>query len=385
MPSYTGYRQNGIPFDDLYVKYNIFTQGGLWAAGYNSTGELGDNSISHRSSPVQTITGGTNWKLVAAFGSVSAIKTDGSLWLWGSNTYGQLGENLKTPAHRSSPVQTVSGGNNWVLVASGGYHTAAIKTDGTLWTWGYNTTGTLGDNSVTHRSSPVQTVASSATYKRASCGQYHTAAIKTDGTLWTWGNNSNGQLGNNSLAHRSSPVQTAAAGTNWKLVSGGYYHTAAIKTDGTLWTWGHNSYGDLGDGSTINKSSPVQTIATGTNWKHVSGCGYHTSAIKTDSTLWLWGSNQYGELGDNSISNKSSPVQTISTGANWKQVTGATYMTACVKTDGTLWTWGSNTFFSLGDNSQINRSSPVQTAATGTNWKQVTCQQYGIAAIRDSW
>ena len=303
-----------------------------------------------------------------------------ALWTWGINANGQLGDNSLT--NRSSPVQTIAGGTNWKQIACG-YHTAAVKTDGTLWTWGYNNLGQLGDNTRTQKSSPVQTIAGGTNWKQVTCGQYHTVAIKTDGTLWTWGINTYGQLGDNSITQKSSPVQTIAGGTNWKQVACGHYYTAAIKTDGTLWTWGRNQFGELGDNSATHKSSPVQTIAGGTNWKQVA-CGYkHTAAVKTDGTLWCCGYNGYGQLGDNSATRKSSPVQTIAGGANWKQVACGGYHTAAVKTDGTLWTWGINGFGQLGDNSITQKSSPVQTIAGGTNWKQVACGYRQTAAIAE--
>ena len=150
------------------------------------------------------------------------------------------------------------------------------------------------------------------------------------GGLWALGLNSFGQVGDNTTTDKSSPVQTISAGTNWKQVSCGYSYTAAIKTDGTLWTWGRNSLGGLGDNSTTSKSSPVQTVSAGTNWKQVA-CGYQTAAIKTDGTLWLWGDNTYGQLGDNSITKRSSPVQTIAFGTNWKQVSCGSITTTSVQ------------------------------------------------------
>jgi alpha-tubulin suppressor-like RCC1 family protein len=365
---------------------NTFRFAGLWTWGQNNDGQLGDNtgspSSGEKSSPVQTVSAGTNWKQVAAGRShTAAIKTDGTLWTWGENTLGGLGDNTVTV--RSSPVQTVSAGTNWKQVNGGQIHTVAIKTDGTLWTWGFNTQGQLGDNSRTHRSSPVQTVAGGTNWKQVACGATHTTAIKTDGTLWTWGNNGGGQLGDNSITHRSSPIQTVAAGTNWKLLACGGYYTAAIKTDGTLWIWGRNGDGQLGDNSINPKSSPIQTVAGGTNWKLVNGGETHTAAIKTDGTLWLWGENTNGELGDNSRTHRSSPVQTVAGGTNWKLVDGGHYHTAAIKTDGTLWTWGRNNYRQLGELTFNNRSSPVQTVSGGTNWKQVTCGQAHTACIRD--
>ena len=357
---------------------------GLWSWGRNSYGGLGDSTVTYRSSPVQTIAGGTNWKQVACgFLHTAAIKTDGTLWSCGYNPYGQLGDSTVT--HRSSPVQTIAGGTNWKQVSGGSYHTAAIKTDGTLWNWGYNIYGGLGDSTSTNKSSPVQTIAGGTNWKQVACGTYHTAAIKTDGTLWTWGYNVYGCLGNSTVTHRSSPVQTIAGGTNWKQVATSYYHTAAIKTDGTLWLWGYNIYGGLGDSTTLTgRSSPVQTIAGGTNWKLVSSGQFHTAAIKTDGTLWSWGRNQFGQLGDSTITGRSSPVQTITGGTNWKQVACGSVHTAAIKTDGTLWLCGYNVNGGLGDSTTVTgRSSPVQTIAGGTNWKQVSGGNSHTAAIKE--
>lgn len=164
---------------------------------------------------------------------VESIKTP-QIFGFGDNSYGQLGTNSITPT--SSPVTTVAGGTNWKQVACGGNHTAAVKTDGTLWAWGYGINGQLGNNSSglgSSKSSPVTTVSGGTNWKQVSCGNDYTAAIKLDGTLWTWGGNGAGQLGTNNTTNYSSPVTTVAGGTNWKQVSTGYYHTGAI-TDLTI-------------------------------------------------------------------------------------------------------------------------------------------------------
>jgi alpha-tubulin suppressor-like RCC1 family protein len=358
----------------------------LWTCGYNLYGHLGDNTTVSKSSPVTTIAGGTNWKQVECGGAhTAAIKTDGTLWTWGYNGYGQLGDN--TNVAKSSPVTTVAGGTNWKQVATGGFHTAAIKTDGTLWSWGSNSSGELGDNTAVAKSSPVQVSGGGTNWKQvALIGQggptSQTLAIKTDGTLWSWGYNAYGQLGDNTTVAKSSPVQVSGGGTNWKQVATGTSsHTAAIKTDGTLWTWGYNGYGQLGDNTTVNKSSPNTTIAGGTNWKQVAAAssGY-TAAIKTDGTLWTCGYNFHGQLGNNSTVSKSSPNTTIAGGTNWKQVSCGPPATAAIKTDGTLWTWGYN-LGQLGDNTTVAKSSPVTTVAGGTNWKQVSTGSAHTAAL----
>ena len=362
----------------------------LWLWGDNSSGTsgaLGDNTVIKRSSPVQTIAGGTNWKQVSCgYTHTACVKTDGTLWLWGNNGYGFLGDN--SVSKRSSPVQTIAGGITWSQVSCGDLHTACVKTDGTLWTWGKNYNGQLGSNSTVDRSSPVQTITGATNWRQVSCGSNHIACLKTDGTLWTWGLNSSGQLGDNSTVNRSSPVQTIAGGTNWSQVSCGVSHTACLKTDGTLWLWGNNGSGRLGDNTVINRSSPIQTIAGGTSWSQVSCADGHTACAKADGTLWLWGNNGSGRLGDNSGVNRSSPIQTITRGSTWKLVSAGYNHTACVKSDGTLWTWGTGTVGQLGDNAGLSpnsRSSPTQTVMGGTTWKQASCspRQGRTAAIAD--
>jgi len=281
MPNFYNFLQDGLSynFDDVFVPADAFRQGNLWTWGNNSSGRLGDNTAPNRSTPVTTLAGGANWKQVfAGVNNTVAIKTDGTLWTWGYNITGQLGDNTTTD--RSTPVTTFAGGTNWKQVSAGNLHTLAIKTDGTLWTWGSNAYGQLGDNTSTNRSIPVTTFAGGTNWKQVACGQIHTAAIKTDGTLWTWGRNSSGQLGDNTTTQRQTPVTTFAGGTNWKQVSAGSLHTLAIKTDGTLWTWGRNNSGQLGDNAATDRSTPVTTFAGGTNWKQVAS-GYSHAAATT--------------------------------------------------------------------------------------------------------
>ena len=372
---------------DRYPELNdTFKQAGLWLWGFNNGGQLGDSSVSNRSSPVQTVSAGANWRQVdAQFNVTACVKTDGTLWLWGSGSYGRLGNN--STLNRASPVQTVSATTNWKQASVGDQHTAAIKTDGTLWLWGNGSYGRLGNNATTNRSSPVQTVSAGTNWKQVACGDRQTAAIKTDGTLWMWGNGANGRLGTNDITSRSSPVQTIAGGTNWRQVSCGNASTGAIKTDGTLWMWGFNNLGQLATNDRLERSSPVQTVSATTNWKQVS-CGggsfsSHCSAIKTDGTLWGWGPNGSGQLGSNDTSARSSPVQTIAGGTNWKQVACGNSHTGAIKTDGTLWLWGQNRYGTLGINNTIFRSSPVQTVSGGTNWTEVSCGDELTATIRD--
>jgi alpha-tubulin suppressor-like RCC1 family protein len=365
----------------------------LWTWGNNGNIQLGNNATGNRSTPVTTFAGGTNWKQVSAgLVHTAAIKTDGTLWTWGYGNAGRLG-NAVTTGSRSTPVTTFAGGNNWKQVSGGRTHTAAIKTDGTLWTWGNGSGGRLGNAQTTNKSTPVTTFAGGNNWKQVSCGGYlHTAAIKTDGTLWIWGNGVSSQLGTNDTTNKSTPVTTFAGGTNWKQVScggdnTGSAHTAAVKTDGTLWTWGTGTAGQLGNNSGV-RGTPVTTFAGGTNWKQVSAGGRHTAAIKTDGTLWTWGYGNQGQLGNAVLTGvgvgRNTPLTTFSGGTNWKQVScgcGGSH-TVAIKTDGTLWIWGTGNEGRLGNAATTLRSTPVTTFAGGNNWKQVSGGGTHTAAVQ---
>ena len=397
MPTFYNFRQNGLDysFDDIFVPADLFREGTLWTWGSGSFGRLGNAQGSNRSTPVTTFAGGTNWKQVSSGGyHTAAIKTDGTLWTWGYGYSGQLGTYLfPTNPIRVTPITTFAGGTNWKQVSAGYQHTAAIKTDGTLWTWGYGGNGRLGTYIIPtnpNRVTPITTFAGGTNWKQVSCGGYFTAAIKTDGTLWTWGGNYNGQLGTNDTTSRSTPVTTFAGGTNWKQVSCSNnvlgHHTAAIKTDGTLWTWGNSAYGRLGNATDEFSSilTPVTTFAGGTNWKQVSCNQHHTAAIKTDGTLWAWGNGQDGRLGNGLVSFSdriSTPVTTFAGGTNWKQVSAGSQHIAAIKTDGTLWIWGTGFNGRLGNAVTTgNISTPITTFAGGTNWKQVSAGYQHTAA-----
>ena len=342
----------------------------LWVWGDNSFGQLGINDTTTRSTPVTTLLGGTNWKSIdCGYYHTIALKTDGTLWSWGRNTNGQLGVN--NTGNRFTPVTTLLGGTNWKSIACGSYHTLALKTDGTLWSWGRNINGQLGVNNTTDRLTPVTTLLGGTNWKSVAGGDSHTVALKTDGTLWNWGSNSYGQLGINNSITRSTPVTTLLGGTNWKSIDCGYFHTVALKTDGTLWSWGANNFGQLGVNDTTNRSTPVTTLLGGTNWKSIASGGRYTVALKTDGTLWTWGRNDFGALGINDTTNRSTPVTTLLGGTNWKSIASGGRYTVALKTDGTLWTWGRNDFGALGINDTTNRSTPVTTLLGGTNWKSI--------------
>jgi len=357
----------------------------LWVWGYNGNGQLGFSDTTSRSSPTQ-VGSDSNWSNIAGGGEGHslAVKTDSTMWAWGLNALtglesaGQLG--LGDTTNRSSPTQ-VGALTNWLTVSAAKFHSAAIKTDGTLWTWGRNYYGRLGLGDDTNRSSPVQVGSLTNWSSIVAAGGYrgHNLAIKTDGTLWAWGNNYPGKLGLGNGATYSSPVQVGAL-TTWLKVSAGIYQSIAVKTDGTMWSWGSGAYGGLGLGNNTSRSSPTQ-IGSDTNWSSIAGGGYHSIAIKTDGTMWSWGQNYFGpgQLGLSDTSNRNTPTQ-IGALTTWLSVAAGKYYNAAIKTDGTLWSWGMNGSGQLGVGNTTNRSSPVQVGAL-TNWSKVVTGDYHCLAI----
>ena len=370
----------------------IKTDGTLWAWGRNVTfGQLGDNTVVTRSSPVQI---GTlnNWSTLAVGNNHTlALKTDGTLWSWGGNTNGELGQNIATSAHRSSPVQ-VGTETNWAWIGAGSNHSLAVKTNGTLWTWGRGTSGELGSGVVTPRSSPVQ-LGTLTNWSGVEGGGFFSMAIKTDGTLWSWGSNGSGRLGDGTSINRSSPVQVGTL-NNWSKIYPGedagsntYGSCAAIKTDGTLWAWGMNGNGQNGQGeiTIIARSSPVQ-IGTNTNFASGSFGQEHGIALLNDGTLASWGVQSSAVLGQNLTFNinRSSPTQVGDFNTSWSDtiISVGSSHTMARKSNGTLWSWGVNTFGQLGSGTTLNRSSPVQ-VGTLNNWKLVSAGNIHTVLIKE--
>lgn len=479
--------------------FAIKTDGSLYSWGYNNNGQLGSGTTLNRSSPAQ-IGAGSTWVYMAMGTGSNAfalgMKSDLTLWAWGRNLYGQLGQN--DTINRSSPVQIAG---SWAVVSSctNAGHAMGLKTDGKLYVWGNGGSGQIGNSSTTSRSSPVQF--GTDTWTAIGCGPNHSTAIKStggwygcgagtsgelgnggvsrssfilvgtdsgyldtacgyvnsfrlalNGTLqctgynvagqlgigstgtastfntvttnsgqWTaiypgiqqtlgftngsgreaylWGDGSHGEYGGFNSFYRSAPVQITSAvdeiynspvqvgtDTNWKYTANGALHVLAVKTDGTMWAWGLNSSGQLGNGTTLNTSSPIQ-IGSDTNWASVTAAGDFSFAIKDDFTLWSWGINSQGQLGINTTSRRSTPQQIA---GSWIAVDSYSLDTIGhvigLKTDYTLWSWGYGLTGQLGTNNAISRSNPAQIGAD--TWKQFSVgNQYtvGIKSNGSLW
>ena len=359
----------------------------VYTWGNNAYGQLGDGTTTLRNVPtpvlndIVAVSAGGIYRYAnveevygKASGHTLAIKSDGTLWAWGENTNGQLGDGTRT--QRLKPIQIMT---DVVSCAAGGNFSMAVKTDGSLWSWGFNNNGQLGDGTKTTRLSPVKIMDDVAF---ASGGQNHGLAIKTDGTLWTWGENHCGQLGNGTAIYTNSPIKIM---DDVKMASASGVSSAAIKTDGTLWTWGENGNGQLGDGTRISRLAPVKIMddvsdvalggtqllikfdtgvpvspptvpPTNVIEEHTMqvGIGF---AIKTDGTLWSWGINSYGQLGNGSTIDQNSPKKIMD---NITEVDASGTMGAALSTDGTLYSWGYNENGQLGDGTRADRLTPTK-------------------------
>ncbi len=343
---------------------NLLAWGTGFRPGVFATGNLGDGFSITRSSPVHVGALRTWLTPSAGYYSSMCTKTDGTLWTWGRNSgynAGQLG--LNDAVDRSSPVQ-VGALTTWLTPTMGYGHAMCIKTDGTLWIWGRNDEGELGLGDTVRRSSPVQLGGLTTWSQPASDGNI-TFCLKTDNTLWAWGANGVGYLGLNDTIARSSPVQVG--GAEWSKIASNRYGAIAVKTAGTVWNWG--SWPRI-FGPPQDKSSPVQ-LGSNSNWNTPAAGRYSGFCTTTGGQLWaLGGDNGFGVLGLNDTTTRTSPVQ-IGALSTWLNPAATVYGDAdtacCTKTDGTLWAWGVNNLGQVGQNDTVDRSSPTQ-IGTKTNW-----------------
>jgi alpha-tubulin suppressor-like RCC1 family protein len=302
-----------------HTNYALKSDGVLWAWGGNFVGQLGDGTYTNKATPVQ-VSGLTSVTSLGGRGYHSlAVKSDGTIWAWGWNERGQLGHDTSaTPCPSpfsgtcsNIPVQVV-GISNPLAVTGGGFFSLALMPDHTLKAWGANEFGQLGDGSYTDSLSPVNVSNVLSNVVQVSAGWKHAVARTATGEVWTWGNNTEGAIGNGVTSTTGVNIPFQVPGfSNVLTVSGGDRFTAILKSDGTVWTWGDNTYGQLGDGTFTHRPNPVQVVGL-SNVILMSARDYHVLAVKSDGTVWAWGSGKNGELGNNDNTlDRNTPVQVL--------------------------------------------------------------------------
>jgi len=326
----------------------------MWGWGSNYWGQVGDGTTVAKVTPVQVGTA-TNWHGMNSGDSHTiAIQSNGTIWGWGFNNYGQLGDGTTT--YHTNPV-LIGTDNDWAAVFAGGSSSMAIKANGTLWAWGQNNLGQLGDGTLVDKPNPVQ-IGTDNKWVSVGISDDHVVGLKTDGTLWAWGNNYKGDLGDGTLISESAPQQIGTD-NKWIGFLSGTAFTVAEKSDGTLWACGHNAEGELGIGSTTDQLTLVQ-IGTDNDWILQTATGgdrvLHALALKSNGTLWGWGDNFYGALGDGTAWTVQSPVQI---GANlWSSVyTGGIITFGLQPTRNPICATGDNSYGELGDGTTVNKNT----------------------------
>jgi alpha-tubulin suppressor-like RCC1 family protein len=361
------------------------SDGNAYAWGLNGSGRLGDGSTADSSVPVLVLSGavpdGVLFTQVSAGGAHSlAMGSDGNTYAWGDNSFGQLGNNSTT---RSSvpvlvSVGAVPGGVTFTQVLAGGDHSLALGSDGKAYAWGGNGDGQLGNNSITPSSVPVPVsaghVPDGVTFAELSPSDFHSLALGSDGNAYAWGDNSFGQLGNNSTTDSLIPVLVSAGdvpdGVTLTSISAGFLHSLALGSDGNVYAWGNNSLGPLGNNSTTDSSVPVRVwagdVPDGVTLTTVSAGSHYSLAAGSDGNTYAWGSNSYGELGNNSATPAPAPMPVrVAAGAVPDGVTLLSVRAGCchslaLGSDGNAYTWGYNGGGRLGNNSTTASSAPVE-------------------------
>lgn len=281
-----------------------------------------------------------------------ALKSDGSVWAWGNNGSGQLGDGylssllLPKQAINVTSITAVSTGNAFSL---------ALKSDGTVWGWGQNTIGQLGNTALNPQQTNPKKIEAFDSVIAISAGSTHALALKSDGTVWAWGSNFNGELGNGTTNNLYVPTKISSL-TNVKAISAGMFYSLALKTDGTVWAWGGNDNGQLGDGTTTNRLVPVK-ISSLSGVDSITAGLYHALALKQDGTVWSWGYNSYGQLGDGTYSNRMTPVK-VGSLSGIKQISAGMYH-SLAKSASSVYAWGYNNSGQLGNNGYSNSALPV--------------------------
>jgi alpha-tubulin suppressor-like RCC1 family protein len=354
----------------------------LWTWGANSQGQLGDNSVVSQSSPVSVAGGKIDWKSVSAgILNIGGITTTGRLFMWGVGASGRIGDN--TIINQSSPVLVAGGITNWCHVSVGDSASLGVTKSGQIFTWGCNGLGQLGDGTVVSKSSPVLVVGNINDWCLASAGCTHMIGITVSGSAWAWGVGTWGVLGDGTTANKSSPVSVVGDIANWCQVSAARTHNLGVTTSGEAWAWGIGLRGVLGDGTTVSRSSPVSVVGNITNWCQVSAGYTQSLGLTTAGVAWAWGYNNLGQLGDGTLVDKNSPVSVIGGITNWTQVSTGDKHSLGVTASGTAWAWGAGVTGGLGTNDTNNTCSPTLVAGSITGWCQISagCRLSGGVAV----
>jgi len=332
--------------------------GGVKCWGDNLDGQLGDGTTTDRSTPYNVVGLASGVKAITN-GSyfTCALTVTGGVKCWGSNWMGQIGDGSVT--RRTTPVDVIGLASGVAAITAGGSHTCALTSSGGARCWGYNIYGELGDGSTTGQSTPVEVSGLTSGVVAIAAGAFHTCALNSDGGVRCWGSNGYGQVGDGSMTDRSAPVAVSGLTSGVVAIATGQYHTCALTSGGGVKCWGFNGSGELGDGTSTDSSTPVDVSDLPSGVAAISSGGAHTCALTISGGIKCWGWNGLGQLGDGTKTDRSTPVD-ASTSANNSVVVTTGFMHTCAETgSGGVRCWGYNHNGQLGDGTTTDRSTPV--------------------------
>ncbi len=345
------------------------SDGSLWCWGDNGKGQLGNGTTDRSLMPIAVPGIGRVIDVVVLQRTTCALSADGAVWCWGSNTQGLLGNGSTVDS--SSPVRVTGLGTSVAQISGGQYgngHICARKSDGTAWCWGSGSYGELGNGAQAQSLTPVQANIGTSVLAIAAGGA-HTCALKTDRTVWCWGVGAYGQLGSGTPAASSVPLQVLGLGAAVSELASGSLHSCAVKLDGSLWCWGLNSHGQIGDGTSqagSNRFVPTQVTPLSTTAKSVAAGGHHTCATTSNGSVFCWGANNGSQFGNGTTVSSTVPVRALFDNASMVSAGGDMMGslnaegTCARKGDGSIWCWGGNYAGQVGDGTTVARSTPVR-------------------------
>jgi len=385
-----------VPGNIYYVQYDglYFSNGSYWvriaASDYTpayiwgnvrffASGDPPFNTSGSYCAPIPAGSVFSDWCDLSAGGSanrVVGIRTNRTAWQWGSALY-------------SVPTLVPGGFTDWVRISSGSLHHIGLRSNGTLMSWGNpcgsNSFGQQGTGGVANATTPALVAGGFTDWCQVSAGGCASAGIRTNGTLWAWGLNNNGAIGDGTVICRSSPVSVVGGFTDWCKVSVGGLNMNGLRTNGSAWSWGSNSSGRLGDGTVVSRSSPVSVVG-GVTFSQIESTGTGSVGISNTNILWSWGLNSSGQVGDNTNICRSSPVTVVGGFTDWCSLAAGLHGLSkfALRTNGTVWGWGDNSSGVLGTGTLfgLNVSSPVSVAGGFTDWCQVSTGDSIVFGLR---
>ena len=353
-----------------YYAVALNSKGLLYTWGYNANGELGDGDKGTDTSSPQLISvTGVKFSAVAAGGNHTlALATNGSIYAWGKTQYGQVGNNSFSLVGLDTPTHINVAGVSFSAVAAGGDHSVALSTNGSIYVWGENSSGQLGDNSTTRKSVPTLISVAGVSFSAVSAGSDFTIALSTNGSLYAWGENSAGDLFSTSTADILVPTLISVPGVSFSAVSAGSSHTLALATNGSIYAWGRNTSGGVGNNSVLQVRTPTLISVAGVSFSTVAAGGAHSMALATDGSIYTWGKNFDGQLGHGNNDDLLIPTS-VSSVISFSAIAAGGANSMALGADGSSYTWGSNARGQLGNGlSGIGQRLSVPTESLFKYW-----------------